>query len=241
MEIIYFASLPSTNTYLKEHPTLSDQTVISADRQTKGKGRLGRDWSTPTGNLSASILLHNPQGDLSLYPLLCALAGCQLLERYTDQAVAIKWPNDLVINRQKVCGILCESVIGSTVQVICGMGMNLNMTAKDLADQQLPHGTSLLMITGQTHDNRALAKELMEIFVTLLQQFAQEGFLPLKSLYESKLISKDEQVQVVYQGKTVQARCLGIADNGNLICQNDTGSFTICSGEASVRGLYGYI
>lgn len=241
MNILYFETLGSTNTYLKEHLELPHETAVVADIQTLGKGRLGRQWAQPPGNLAASLLVHDPKGDFSLYPLLCALAGADLVEAHTGLQPGIKWPNDLVLNGRKICGILCESSIGTRVSVVCGIGINLNLTAEELGEEQLPFATSLHLETGRHYDARALAAELMERLAGYLHRYAEEGFKPFLLSYEQKLVNCGKEVQVLYEGRTVQATCLGIAENGHLLCKDESGTFEVHSGEASVRGLYGYI
>lgn len=241
MNVQYFETLSSTNTYLKEHLELPHETVVVADVQTSGKGRLGRQWAQPPGNLSASLLLHAPKGDFSLYPLLCALAAAELVERHSGVKTEIKWPNDLVMKGKKLCGILCESSIGAEISVVCGIGINLNLTEEELGAEQLPYATSLYLQTGKRYDSRGLAVELMERLAELVRRFGQEGFEPFRADYESRLVNLGKEVRVLYEGTSVQAVCVGIAENGNLICENEQGQFLVHSGEASVRGLYGYV
>jgi len=243
-EFLYFEELSSTNDYLKEHAEdLPDGTVAFADVQTAGKGRLGKSWVTPSGNISMSMLFRNPSGEVALFPLLCGMAVSTAVERVTGQTVQIKWPNDIILNGKKLCGILCESIVRSSqLHIICGIGVNVNLRAEQMESSALPYATSLWMETGKAYPPVALAKEIALELERTVEVFHKSGFAALKDAYEQRLINRGRQVQVHYQQKTVTATALGVAENGNLLCEAEDGTrFAVNSGEASVRGLYGYV
>ena len=243
MNVLYFDELDSTNSYLKrEYAHLPNETVVLAGRQVSGKGRMGRTWQAPDGNLSFSVLFRDQTGELALFPLFCALAGAEVLEERFGASIGIKWPNDLILQNQKLCGILCEGVsVGGQMQVICGIGVNITWTREDFDRAGLPHGTSLLLALGQTPDPTPLGEAMAARLIDLVRLWRAEGFLPLKARYEQRLLNAGREVQVLYDGHTVRAFAKGIDEHGHLVCENDTGIFTVQSGEASVRGLYGYL
>lgn len=129
---IHFGSLVSTNDYLKEHSYLSDGTVITADYQTKGRGRQSSVWeSARFQNILMSVLL-KPEIVISQTPMITQIASvaiCEVLERH-NIAAEIKWPNDVLVNGKKIAGILVESSVKGTEleYVILGIGFNINQS-----------------------------------------------------------------------------------------------------------------
>lgn len=242
--VISFQELASTNTYAKENlGSLPEQCVITADCQTAGKGRLGRHWASPPGQaLYLTFVLKRPQFDFSMLPLISAVAVCRALQPQTDELFQIKWPNDVLLHQKKICGILCESCIkGSETAVISGIGINLNQTAKDFSEESLPYATSLAIELGKNFSIPQTRDRLIQAFDDTLSLFIQRGFEPLREEYQAKLINTGKEVRVIYQKQEVVATAIGILENGNLLCQKDGKTFSVNSGEASVRGLYGYV
>jgi len=243
MDLLHFEVLDSTNTYLKTNwNTLNDRTVVLADRQTAGRGRLGRVWETPSGNLSFSMLFKNCTGEVSLFPLAAAVAAAEAVEALCGEPIGIKWPNDLILRGKKLCGILCESVFdGETFQIICGIGVNLNLPQTLLDEVNLPHATSLSICFGQAPDAAALAVSIAENLSGLVDLWQKDGFAPVMARYQQRLLNVGREVLVIQNGKPVKAFAKGVDENGHLLCENENGSFSVHSGEASVRGLYGYL
>lgn len=241
--LFLFDTLPSTNSYAKEHiDELPDRSIISARRQTAGRGRLGRAWTGPEGNISMSLLYKNQTGDISLYPLFCGLAVCRALKQFIGDEPQMKWPNDILLRRKKLCGILCESIIfSSQIHIICGIGINVNTDEKDFGDAALPYATSLKIEYQKEFPLTELIETVSREMDEVLSEFHSHGFVSLKEEYERLLFNKGRAVQVIYKQKTLTGTALGIAENGNLLCDCDGTVIAVNSGEASVRGLYGYV
>lgn len=246
-KILHFEEVSSTNTYAKEHrDSLEHGTVILADRQTTGKGRQGKEWLSGDGNkglgVSMSVLLKAQGSGASLYPLLCAIAVAEALEELSGGCVMIKWPNDILIDGKKLCGILCESVISAgEICVICGIGINVNQTEGEFLKDNLPYAASLRMLFGREFSCHEVVHLVLRKLEQVLQIYQYKGFAPLKQTYLNRLVNTSKDVRVIYHNRTVLAKACGIADDGSLICEKDGGQFTVNSGEASVRGVYGYV
>ncbi|MBS1473598.1 biotin--[acetyl-CoA-carboxylase] ligase [Massiliimalia massiliensis] len=242
--IYSFQELSSTNTYAKEQLSfLPDRCVITADCQTAGKGRMGKNWSSPPGlALYLTFVLKNPPFDISMLPLISALAVCRALEHVTEGLdLQIKWPNDVLLRRKKLCGILCESVLKKNdCSVISGIGINVNQCSSDFASDALAYATSLLIETGKRFPIQEIRDALIQSFDEALEFYAAEGFSAFQREYERRLVNIGKEVRVLYREHEVQAVAVGILENGNLLCENEEGRFAVNSGEASVRGLYGY-
>lgn len=150
---------PSTQALLSDD-RLPEGAVAVTDHQTAGRGRLGRTWDDAPGTaILASVLLRPPGGaDLPQLSLVCALAVAEAVEAATDLAAQIKWPNDVLLDRRKVAGILLE---GSRGAVVCGVGVNVNQTREQLpADARTP-AASLRTVTGSEHDRPSILADLL--------------------------------------------------------------------------------
>ena len=238
--LVLLEEVDSTNTYLKQGD-FPDGTAVIALRQTAGKGRTGRVWTgaEPGQGLYLSVLFHSMQiEDMGFLPLLCGLAVAKTLGR----GAAIKWPNDLLIGTQKVCGILCESRIeGDRISAVCGIGLNLTQPREYFEQNDLPHGTSLLLSCGEKRTPLQAAAMILDELEPMLEQDRAEGFSPFLAEYSRRCITLGRDVLVLRQGDAAEAKAISVSDDGSLICEKDGETFVVRAGEASVRGLYGYV
>lgn len=230
----------STNNYLKQHRgELPDGTLVTAGLQTAGKGRRGHDWLADRGMLPMSLLLKQaPHPDTVT---LCAgVAVCEALEQFLPgESLGIKWPNDIILRGHKLCGILCESVcFGSSIDIVCGIGVNLTQTAEFFERANIPHGGSVEMLTGVVIENREqLALDIAE----RLYKYTREGFDSIREQYVARCLTVGKCIRIIENDNEREAFAEGIATNGFLICTDENGSFEVNSGEVSVRGLMDYI
>ncbi len=230
----------STNNYIRQHRNeLPDGTLVSAALQTAGKGRRGHDWLADSGMLPFSLLMKNPPHPDTV-TLCAAVAVCGALEKLLpEEEFGIKWPNDIILHGHKLCGILCESVcFGSSMDIICGIGVNISQTADFFAQAGIPHGGSVEMLTGKTIDDRdALAEDI----AARLYAYAQDGFSAVSGGYVKRCLTIGRKIRIIENGSEREAFAEGIAPNGFLICSDENGSFEVNSGEVSVRGLLDYV
>ena len=230
----------STNNYLKQHRgELPDGTLVTAGLQTAGKGRRGHDWLADRGMLPMSLLLKQaPHPDTVT---LCAgVAVCEALEQFLPgESLGIKWPNDIILRGHKLCGILCESVcFGSSIDIVCGIGVNLTQTAEFFERANIPHGGSVEMLTGVVIENR---EQLAQDIAERLYKYTREGFDAIREQYVARCLTVGKRIRIIENGNEREAFAEGIATNGFLICTDENGSFEVNSGEVSVRGLMDYI
>jgi BirA family biotin operon repressor/biotin-[acetyl-CoA-carboxylase] ligase len=139
---------------------LPEGAVAATDHQTAGRGRMGRPWVAPAGTaLLASVLLQPPvERHLPELTLVAAVATAQTVEAATRLSAQIKWPNDVMVNRRKVAGILAELSEGV---VIVGIGLNVNQSRDELPDGTATAAASLATLTGQAYDRAALLGSLL--------------------------------------------------------------------------------
>lgn len=245
--IIYKEEIDSTNL---EAARLADSlphgTVIAADAQTAGRGRRGRSWVSRKGeNLYFSMLLKPDFGpeQASMLTLVMALAVAQGMEQIYGCTPQIKWPNDIVVNGRKVCGILTEMQVaaGAIRYVIVGVGINVNqMTFEEVG---LDYASSLQKETGMCKDRKELLEAVMKQFEALYREFCGSGSLQsMKEAYEARLANIGLEVRVLDPKGEYTGTALGINDRGELLVRRQDGRReAVYAGEVSVRGLYGYV
>jgi BirA family biotin operon repressor/biotin-[acetyl-CoA-carboxylase] ligase len=139
---------------------LAEGATAATDHQTEGKGRHGRQWVAPPGSsVLASLMLHPPaERHLPELSLVAALAAAEAIEGATGLTAQIKWPNDVMLNRRKVAGILCELSDGA---VVAGIGLNVNQARDELPLDAPTEPGSLRTLTGRTYDRAALLGSLL--------------------------------------------------------------------------------
>ena len=165
MNIIKLDAIDSTNSYLKKiilNKDVSDSTIVTAKFQTKGKGQLGTNWqSEDSKNLIFSIYkkdLGIKVKDQFIISIIISLALIKTLKKNNLQNLCIKWPNDIMSDNKKICGILIENIVKEKhiKYAIIGIGLNVNQTIFD----NLPNASSIKKITGNTHNKDEILKEL---------------------------------------------------------------------------------
>lgn len=178
--VYYYEKLDSTNTTLKSlaYEGAPDGTVIAAARQTLGRGRAGKCFESPPGGVYLSILLRPERlENISTLTPTAAVAVCSALERCCGLKARIKWPNDIIYNEKKLCGILCESAVdksGARYAVI-GIGINVNSDSESFSTEL--HGIvgSVLTETGRHTDIDALICALTEELDRLLSLWRHDA------------------------------------------------------------------
>src|SRR5699024_3580243 len=175
--------------------------VFVANTQTNGKGRLGRSWhSTNNKGIWMSILLRpnlHPQ-QASLLTLLSATVVADILTHRTTQNIAIKWPDDILINNKKVAGILTEMKAESDhIQyVVIGIGLNVNQIISDLPPDIRHIATSIQIETGQCWNLHSMIQHILHTFEKHYKTFMENGFTPIKHKWEHYGYKMNENVQV---------------------------------------------
>jgi len=224
----------------------AEGTVVCADMQTAGKGRRGRSWQSEKGeNLLFSILLRpDMQPDKApQITLLMALAVTKVLRQEYDFDAKIKWPNDVVVNGKKVCGILTEMFLkGSCIDyVIVGTGINVNQSV--IPDELSESATSLLLEKGQAFIRGEIFDKVLSAFEQYYEAFLQDGSLENIVLrYNEWLVSMNTEVRVLDPHGEYLGIARGINNSGELIVELPDGTIEIVyAGEVSVRGVYGYV
>ncbi|MBW5446604.1 biotin--[acetyl-CoA-carboxylase] ligase [Cohnella sp. CFH 77786] len=169
-------------------------TLVIAERQTRGRGRMGRSWHSPAGKGVWMSLLLRPQLPLPLTPqltLLAAVALSRAIARVVPLPIGIKWPNDLLVNGRKISGILLESAAEDErlKYVVVGMGISANLDEEDYPEELREKAVSLKMATGLTVDRAELIAAVLDEFERLYALFEERGFAPIRALWEAHSIT----------------------------------------------------
>lgn len=221
MELLFLEQVDSTNKYAKENINfLNDSTLIYANRQTNGRGRLNRKWNDLSGtNIYASIVLKPSIAMSEVYSNLTqylSVVISEVLEEYNINS-KIKWPNDVLVDGKKICGILAEAVFNENKLqgLILGFGLNLNATKKDLNNINQP-ATSLNIELGVEINREEFLKKIIDNFCLRYNKFIEEGFLLIREEYKKRAIFLNNQVKVKVFDKEISGIVKDITENGAL-------------------------
>jgi BirA family transcriptional regulator, biotin operon repressor / biotin---[acetyl-CoA-carboxylase] ligase len=203
-------------------------TVVIAEEQLSGKGRLGRQWHSPkfTGIWMSLILRPNiPLPKAPQLTLLTAVAVVQAIEDQTGLVPEIKWPNDILINGKKLTGILTElqAEADQIHSIIIGIGINVNQKIQDFPSELHPIATSLSIETGEKISRASLIRSIFTKFEKLYMCYLDEGFLPIKLLWESYAVSIGKHIKARTLTAVIEGKALGITDEGVLQIEDESG------------------
>ena len=239
----------STNTQLKilARKGAPHGTVLIADRQTGGHGRLGRSFHSPGGvGIYMSILLR-PQcrpGDLMHLTCATAVAMCDAVEAACGFRPGIKWTNDLVAGKTKLGGILTELGLGpgGTLEyAIIGIGINCCQESRDFPEDIRGIAGSLSMVTGREIDRSAVAAAMMEA-LWRMDETLLSGKADTLRRYRENCITIGKEISLVRGDEIRHGTALDVDDNGALVTLFPDGTAeAVNSGEVSVRGMYCYL
>jgi BirA family biotin operon repressor/biotin-[acetyl-CoA-carboxylase] ligase len=235
--VIHYPRLTSTMDAAKRQAKQGaiEGTVVLADEQTAGRGRMKRAWLSPKGNIALSIILRPSSAYLSSLIMAASLATVHCIEKVTGLKSQIKWPNDVLVNEKKVCGILTESdVRGNIVDyAIIGIGINVNLRLSDFPEIP-PTATSL------SHELGRDVSRLDMIRCLLVE--AERLYLALpagESVYQEwrdRLVTLGKKIEVRSGETTYRGIAESVASDGCLLLRQPDGSLTkIVTGDVTLR------
>lgn len=222
-------------------------TALCAERQTGGRGRLGRSFLSPSGvGIYLSILLRPECRPESLMHLTCATAEymCDALESAAGFRPEIKWANDLVYRRRKLCGILTELGLredGTVDHAVIGIGVNCCQSENDFPPELRKTAASIAMVTGKQPSRERVAAAMLDA----LHRMDSELFTVQNTVmerYRRDCVTVGQEISLVKGDTLRHGKALDVRDDGALIVEFSPGRReAVSSGEVSVRGMYGYI
>jgi len=239
--VIFRDELGSTNTELKAMALQGAQegTVLAAARQTAGRGRLGRSFESPPGGLYMSMLLrpHCAPETLGTLTPCAAIAVRRAIKRLCGLDCAIKWPNDLLLEGKKLCGILTESSFyEGRPFVVLGIGVNVNSDPAAFPEELRPIVTSLAAALGRETELESLLAALVDELDTVYSLWQNEPAAFLEE-YRAACISLGREALLMENGVSRPAYILGIDESYALIARSEKGEERISTGEVSLRSL----
>ena len=246
--IVYFDATDSTNVQAKRlaEAHAPHGTLVVSDRQDGGKGRRGRSWASPSGVGIWMSLILRPEiapSSASMLTLAAALAVREGIQEETGLSPLIKWPNDLVLNGKKICGILTEmsTELMEIQYVITGIGINVNQ--REFPPEIRDTATSLSLEAGRSFRRSSLIAAILKAFEKDYEAFLKTGDLSLLlEEYNACLVNRGKEVCILDPSGEYRAVAEGIDESGSLLVTLPDGTRReIISGEVSVRGIYGYV
>ena len=246
-EICYFDVTDSTNTQAKSlgEGDAPNCTLVVAGKQESGRGRRGRSFESPAGTGIFMTLLLRPEiepQNASMLTLVSALAVAKGIEYMVDLPVQIKWPNDIVINGKKVCGILTEMSAQMDYVNYIVIGIGINVGNEEFPEEIKDVATSIYLESGK-HVNRAmLIEKIWEEFEDYYELYEKtQDLSSLVKEYDSYLVNRGQKVRVLDSKEPYEGKAMGITDRGELIVDTWEARRLVSAGEVSVRGVYGYV
>jgi BirA family biotin operon repressor/biotin-[acetyl-CoA-carboxylase] ligase len=204
-------------------------TVVIADEQTNGRGRLGRQWSSPKGEGISMTLILRPDLQIRYTPQLTLLASVAVIkgiQEVTGAECGIKWPNDILFEGKKLVGILTElQAEGANVKaVIIGIGINVNTEDQSFPEELRRIACSLKTITGKEWDRVAIIQAILKHFETLYHLYLEDGFDIIKSLWETYALSLGKIIYArINTGEVIKGLAKGINEDGVLLLEDGNG------------------
>ena len=221
-------------------------TLIVADRQTAGKGRRGRCWESPADTNIYFTLILKPDfapDRASMLTLVMAHSVNRSVKQETGLNCGIKWPNDIVVNGRKVCGILTEMRVeqAGIRHVVIGVGVNVGK--QEFPDDLSERATCLEQECSGRVSRSSLLARIMKAFEEDYKTFIDWGNLyGLLDSYNQVLLNRNASVRVLDPRGEYEGKALGITENGELLVETGNGEVVeVYAGEVSVRGIYGYV
>jgi len=244
-----FDSLPSTSEYLSakaaqlnkdntlQAPLMRQRQLCVADWQTNGNGRRGKSWVTERGNVTFSLLLSldMPPVELMGLSLVTGICVAESLSELANLSVQLKWPNDVLVDDRKLCGLLTELIanVDGGTQVIVGIGVNYKQPVNIESG-----GLEAVSLPTLCDEAPARADIISDISARLLDAyalFAEQGWPVFADRWNQFDYLKGRQVRVINAGSEQHATAMGVDSNGALLIEQDLQISAVYSGDVSVR------
>ncbi len=239
--ILFYERIGSTNTIAYAIAEETDEgTVVIANSQEKGKGRLGRVWiSPPDKNIYMSIIIKPNliSEDVTLITLMAAVACTRALKRLTDLDIRIKWPNDLILNDRKFGGILTELKIHKkrVIFAVIGIGLNINVDINVFPQEIRDISTSILNETGKLYSRSEIIAEILDEIDYWYKVLKEDNRLKILSEWERLSCTLGREIKVIINRNTYFGLAESIDNQGMLMLRLSSGELMrISSGDVKV-------
>jgi len=238
--LFFFESLDSTNTCARTlaEAGMDEGAVVVTEFQTSGRGRHGRTWTADAKeNLLFSVLLRPPLPKTSagFLTFFAAVSVARALEEVSGQPMECKWPNDLLLNGRKVCGILLENSFNQELveYSVIGIGINVNQTA--FPGQLAPYATSLALELSTSVDRVELFSKIMASMESAYREARDGNFQNLLSQWNARCKMFGRTVTVVQDNRRITGRAIGLNHDGGLLVETETGTIPVYAGDIALH------
>ena len=219
-------------------------TVVIAERQSAGRGRMGRGWHSPPGvNLYMTVILR-PRialAEVAQLSLVAGVAVAEAMETVAPGIVQLKWPNDVWLLGRKAGGIIAEAVTDQRSRLACvllGIGLNLNLSAEQIPAELRDRATSVFIATGKRCDRVAVANSLFLRLHSRYMETETHGFAAVRGAWERYSALTGKRVTVVDAGTRLTGTVAGIDSDGALLLDTADGQRRIVAGDVTLEGAY---
>ncbi|MFH0868057.1 MAG: biotin--[acetyl-CoA-carboxylase] ligase [Candidatus Woesearchaeota archaeon] len=216
----YFKTLTSTNDKAKYLAKKGlDKIIVTANKQIKGRGRFNREWASGLGGLYMTLLLKEKDLDRAKYlALIASLAVAKTIKKLGLDA-QVKWPNDVLVNDKKICGILAESIFGKEKYALVGIGVNVNQTKFDKKISNT--ATSLKIESNKNYDLKKIINEITKQFNILYQYYKIKDYKKIISIWKKYSHTIGRKIKVKTLAGAYSGKAIGIDKECNLILRLD--------------------
>jgi biotin-[acetyl-CoA-carboxylase] ligase BirA-like protein len=233
-QIISLGECESTHKYVRENlASLQEWTVVTAEYQISGHGRHGRAWVAPKGkNLCFNVVLPTKNLKPEFYAPTAQIAAITIAKMLKEKGIDanVKWPNDVLVNKRKICGIISE-LLGAHISI--GVGINVNTEKSDFTGLDRP-ATSIFMETGKTWDKKALLQEFLGKFKANFEILCKSGLQSFIEDWRKMGCFAGHKARLVDGNSVLDGVIEAIKDDGSLLFRTETGLKTVWSGDLEI-------
>jgi len=242
-EIVWREAVDSTQHLARERARAGapEGTIVIAESQSAGRGRLGRHWHSPPGvNVYCTLVLRPPRPP-AVVPQIALVAGVAVADAVRDtigRAAELKWPNDVLVGGRKVAGILTEmeGEAERVAFVLVGIGVNVNLDPAALPPELAKYATSLRAVSGAALDRVAFTARLLGALEARYGQYLAGGFAAIRPAFEATALLTGRAVRVSGPDTTIRGRVVGVDDEGALLLERDGGeTVRVLAGEVTLH------
>lgn len=243
--IYHYDECDSTNLRIKESADAAcDNTVCISDCQTSGRGRKNRTWLSRAGAGAWFSCLVKPQEAIPAQNagglvFVAALSVAKTLKKLTNADILIKWPNDIVLNGKKLCGIMCEMRAKEMLLDFAVIGIGVNLNGFDFPED-LPYASSVQKETGISITPVSFLKAFLSEYTIDRRIWEEEGLVPILKHIKPLSATIGQRVKAISDNEIIEGIAKDITEDGSLIILAETGEKAFIAGDVSVRGIMGY-
>ncbi|MFI5251059.1 MAG: biotin--[acetyl-CoA-carboxylase] ligase [Bacteroidota bacterium] len=234
-----FQTIDSTNIYAKALAQTGGQhgTLVITEEQTSGRGRMGRIWKSEKGkNLTFSIIVHPtiPSEKFGIISLMAGIAVTETIQSITGLSVLCKWPNDVLLNRKKVCGILCEGIFPLDKPPVVVIGIGINVNQREFPHELRESATSLLLESGKDFDRTEILGQVLSSLERWYDALETGETEKIISAWRAQNYLLGKEITIDHNGKHIKGVAGDISEDGGLLLQAEGQEIKVIAGDITI-------